>query len=189
MMLDAGLPPGRRLSKAERKEAKRWAQAKQQDRKWREAEIAKLEKSGEEITDAQLEELGLYRIPGPPDQEFLNERLRGARPEDFLRKALQALADLVASDVPLGPLTRQFAASELRRLSLPDSQRNRCDRDAKLAAGVKAADGLKHVLLADGMTPGEADAAVVDCLGKALGISNVESLNKKRQRARRRKVF
>jgi hypothetical protein len=176
----------RKRSKACREELQRQHRQDEEARKWREAEIAKMEKRGGEITDADLEGIDLFRPRPSPDQQFIHDQIRGATLSDFEERLHRAYGDLIASDIPLSRHTRQMIASEWRLCHLPEKQRRRLIRDSKRRAEVWAADSAKQVFTDRGMTAAEADAAVVDCLGEALGVSDAESLKKKRQRAKDR---
>src|SRR5207253_2608507 len=113
----AGAQMSARISKQQRSEARRQWLLEKKDREWREAKLAELAKQGE-VTDAQLEELGLVRLQLQPTTEFMRERLRGISPDDpqLQSKYKQATIDLVASDIPLDPSFRRLLAGDLCRL-------------------------------------------------------------------------
>lgn len=177
------------MSKQEREEVRRQWRLHEKERKWREAEIAKLEKRGGEISGAELDDLGLWAPRRSPAMEFITRRLKGVSLGDFDNAVHQAFGDLIASDIPLDRHMRALIASEWRRCHLPDQQRKLHDSRSKLQAEITTIKELKRHLVEDrGIPPGKADGMVVDDLGEALGISTVDSLNKKIARAKRQGI-
>jgi hypothetical protein len=172
----------RRPSKREREDVRRdWALEKE-DRAWREAQIAELEKQGE-VSDAQLEELGLVASRMSPAMKFIADRLQELSFDDplFDSKWQQVIVDLMASGVPLDPLIRRLIAGDQQRLYYPDAERDSLAKRRNEVAFIK--DIWKAELLR-GMMAKEADAEIA----KELGIK-VGALHKKLQlRVRRTKT-
>jgi hypothetical protein len=173
-----------RMSKQERLAAQcRWLR-EQKHRKRLEAEIAKLEKQGE-VSDKQLEELGLWAAPLSPAKEFIAMRLMEASPDaDYPSTVHRALADLVDSDIPLDRRIRARIAGELRRLYLPDQQRKQSDRSDRRQAEIALMKEMKRLFESRGMAPGEAK----DAAAEALGISDAGTWDKKIYRAKRKGI-
>jgi hypothetical protein len=169
-MLDGG--PTRRLSKTEQEEARRYWLEKQQHRRWLESEIAKRG----QLTEADLDELGLTIPDNPPAWKFITDCLAKVRPDDpqFNKKWQQAVIDLVASDVPLDPIMRHLIAGELRRLYFPNAER---DRRERRRLEIAAIESQKQLLQGRGMTAKEVEQAIAE----NFGIS-VDGLRKKIQR-------
>jgi hypothetical protein len=174
-----GAPVSARLSKQERDKFRRFAVRQQSERALIEAEIAKLEKSGEEINEAQLEDLGLYVSPLSPAMQFIVDRLKGVTPREFDTKAKLAMVALVKSKVPLDPQTRRLIAGDLYGLYFPNPAR---DRRAKQQNENAVIENMRRELLSRGMTAAEVEREIV----KALGIKSVAALRKRMQRRNRR---
>jgi hypothetical protein len=139
------------------------------------------------VSHAQLEDLGLMVAPTSPATDFIRQRLQGVSPDDpqIDSKSYHAIIDLVASDVPLDPRTRSLLAGDLRSLYFPDAER---DRSVKRRAEIAMIESLKHLLLRRGMLTKEAEHAIIQTIGKALGITSVATLRKRIQRACRTKI-
>jgi hypothetical protein len=164
-------------TKRERAEAKKQWLLQQKERAWIEAEIAKLEKQGD-VTEAQLEELGLWLAPrGPPDLEFFMKRLNQLQPDDpqFDSKWQLALIDTVRN-IPLRSRMRSLVADELHRRSFPNPER---ERREKRQIEVHMLECEKQALLRRGKTSGQAEKAVAE----AHHIT-VAALRKKIQRVK-----
>lgn len=180
----------RRRSKRERDELRdNWRQH-QKRRKLFEAhlaEIAELVKRGV-VTDADLRNPRLFPElwipPPPPAMKFINDRLQEVPHDDpeFDSKWKLAIVDLVKSDIPLDPRSRSLLAGELRRLYFPNAERDHREHQRMEAAVI---DDLEEELLSRGMTVAQAREAVVQTLGKALRINNVDALRKRMQRAQK----
>jgi hypothetical protein len=174
-----------RTSKEERAKARRFSLRQQKEREALEAAIAELEKSGVEVTEEVLEDFGLWVPPVPPAWQFIQERLKGVPPEGCDSAFRQALADLHARGIPQDKFTRGFITAELHRNALPEKQQNQYDRDAKLRAEITTIKAVKrHLVEGKGLTPSEADDAIV----KSLGLRSVGALDKMLYRARRRGI-
>ena len=187
-----------RMSKEERVKARRFASRQRKEQELRQAELARLEKTlkpGEQPTEEQLGKLGLVSanrlrdllgVPPSPVMEFIAKRLDGSPSDDDTHTTLcRAIADLLRSDVPLDRLTRALVADAIDHLLLSEVRRKRLARRSKLQAEITTIKGLKRHLMTEGLTPSQADDAVVASLGKALRISTVDALNKKIYRAKR----
>jgi hypothetical protein len=143
-----------------------------------EGEIAKLEKHGD-VSDAQLEDLGLWIPPPPPPaMQFMIDRLSDVSLDDpeLDSKWKLGIIDLVKSDIPLDPRSRSLLAGDLQRLYFPNAERNRREQQRMEAAMI---DCFEEELLSRGMTTAKAREEIV----KALGISSVDALRKRMQRA------
>jgi hypothetical protein len=174
-----------RLSKEERAEARRFYARHQRERSELLAGLAELEKSGTEITDAILEDFGLFAPPLPPATQFIREQLKGVPLEKFDSTLRQTLADLVARNIPQTSFVRGLIAAELHRASLSETQRKRYDRENKLQAELQVINDMKrYFMTVRGMTAAEADEEVV----RSLDLSSVGNLNQKKYRARRRRI-
>jgi hypothetical protein len=168
-----------RISKQDRLAARRrWLQ-EQEARRRLEAKIAELEKRGE-ITDAELEDLGLRVAPISPATKFMMERLNKISPNDpeFTSKSNLAIVDLVASNVPLDSRTRSLIAGTLHNLFFPNAPR---DRRQKKLLEAEIVEGMKRQLLRQGMTVTEAERLIVK--NKMFGIAGVSALRKRIQRS------
>ena len=172
----------RRMSKREREDAKRERLLEEQDRAWREAQIAELEKQGE-VSNAQLGELGLVASRMSPAMKFIADRLQELSFDDplFDSKWQQVIVDLITSDVPLDPLIRRLIADELHRLYFPDAKR---DSLARRRIKVATRKDWQALLINRGLMAKEADAEIA----KELGIT-MDALHKELQlRIRRTKT-
>jgi hypothetical protein len=170
------------MSKREREDAKRdWA-LEEEVREWREARISELEKQGE-VSDAQLEELGLTASPMSPAMKFIVDRLNRLSFDDplFDSKWQQVIVDLIASNVPLDPLIRRLITGEQHRLYFPSAKRESLTQRRNEVAMIK---DWQAELISRGLMAKEADAEIA----KKLGIK-VTALHKKLQlRIRRTKT-
>jgi hypothetical protein len=172
----------RRLLKREREEAQRQYRLHQKHRQWMEAEIARREELGQS-TEQIAAELDLWIPPEDPAVEFLRKRLNEIRADDplFDRKWQQAVVDLVASDVPLDPVSRRLIAGELQRFYFPKESDNQRKQRIELLYARRLQDHLQTVA---GMSATDAEAEVAE----SLGIS-VDALRRRRtrQQSKRRK--
>lgn len=145
-------------------------------RKWREAEIARLEKSGEIRTMANEEieaHLELWVPPMTPAETFIMKQPKGTSLDDIM-------ASLVAEGIPLDRRMRGHVTGWIRHLRLPEKQRKQRERQAKKQSTIYLAMELKRYLVEDqGMTPGKAD----DEVAENLGMSNA-AVDKMLKRAR-----
>jgi hypothetical protein len=177
-----------RVPKKARDEARRRWQLQEEEREGREAEIARLGKSGQlgTMTNEEIEDhLGVWIAPPPPPaMRFIMDRLKGRPPGStgFDDKDKQMIVDLVASDVPLDRRTRSLVAGELRRLYFPNKGREGLAKQRLEAAMI---EDMTHLLQSRGMTKTEAQREIVKSIGRSIGVKNVEALQKRLQRARK----
>jgi hypothetical protein len=87
----------------------------------------------------------------------------------------QSTIDLIKSDVPLDPRTRQLIAANLQRLLFPNTAR---DRREQRQREIEDIEDLRRRLENQGMMAKEIEVEIA----KALGIS-VAALRKKMQRS------
>ncbi len=168
-----------RMSKREREEAKRQLEAEHLKQAF-----------GGKVSAEQLDELGLKLMePISPAMEFCVQQLKGVSPDDpqYETKSNQAIIDLVASDVPLDPLTRSRLAGELRRLYFPNEVRDRRKKQRWQNAMI---EDVKHHLLSCGVCKRawEAEDKIIETIGQAFGIKSVEAWRQRIKRARRTKT-
>jgi hypothetical protein len=158
---------------------KQAARLQDEQRLWIEVKIAELQKQGW-TTDQICEEVGLLTPPEfSPAMQFLLDRTKGVDVSVFDDEMHRAMVDLLLSDMPLDldRLTRQLIAYRLSRLAFPNPPKEKLQK-RRMEADVAAS--LKRRYQERGMTALEAEQTVAE----NLGLTSVDALRKKRQRAR-----
>ena len=147
-----------------------------------EAAIAEREKAGD--TDAQLEkfaaawreDLGLWTPEGSPAMQFITQKLKGVPTGEVDDKVKLAVVELIKSDTPLDPRTRQLVAGDLYDLYFPNPQRDRVRKRQLENAHIEV---TKRHLLRRGMPFAEVEREIA----KVFNIS-VAALRKRVQPSR-----
>jgi hypothetical protein len=115
-----------------------------------------------------------------PDQaiRYLLGRVRKTTIHNIDLRMHGAIVDLLLSEIPLGPLSRQFIAAQYLKLAFPNAKR---ERQIKARAQDWFATGLKQHLAGQGKTPGEVERAVAEALH--ISPATVRQRNSRKNRA------
>jgi hypothetical protein len=156
---------------------KKRAALEAEHRQWVEARIAKLEKQGwssEQISD----ELGLWIPPESSSaKQFLLDRLKGVDDANMYDEMHRGMVDLLRSDIPLDPQSRQRVADLFERLAFPDAKAKLHMKNRGFAFAVAE---MKRLYRDQGKTAGEAENDIAE----AFGLT-VETLRQRMLRARK----
>jgi hypothetical protein len=169
--LNKGVVKGRRTSQRERDQKRLQWELKEKQHAEIQADIERCEAEGTTYEEIMA---SFILIPAPllsPAMQFIANRLDQSKSAHFDDDAKRALVDLVKSDIPLDRPMRQQIAGELQRLYFPNARERRERKQAKN----QYIEQLKSHLIQDrGMTATEAEGAIVEHLGKVLGIKSVD---------------
>jgi hypothetical protein len=170
---------GGRTSQRERDEKRRQWELQKKERAKIQAAITRLGKAV--TTEELMKDVVLIPASVSPAKRFLLGRWhKGAHCHDDYN---QAIVDLVRSDIPLDPGTRQFIADELHRLYFRKAARDR--QKEKQHTNWMLEDLENHLIEDRGMTAIEADLTIVEDMGEALGIKSVDALQRRLRPSRR----
>jgi hypothetical protein len=110
---------------------------------------------------------------------YLLNRVRKTGLHDFDLRMDGAVIDLLLSEIPLGPQSRQWIAALYLKLAFPDAKR---DRQSKARAQELFAAGMKQYLEGQGKKPGEVERAVAEAL-------HIDPATLRQRRSRKRRAL